>query len=166
MGSSISGNYHGTRGSSQPFSLLYSVMPDMKEYDTLREFVQNGAYPKNPTAKDIREMIRGNYVGNKNTNGLFTYAIDKKGNIIVGKRNGNGIGEGKKPTPHPTLIGGKNPKVQCAGILEIRGGKIYSFDNQSGHYKPNAKSLDKATEIFSKLPKSVFHKKYIGGKSI
>lgn len=25
--------------------------------------------------------------------------------------------------PHPTLIGGTNPTVQGAGIVEIRGGK-------------------------------------------
>lgn len=165
MGSSVSGSYQGTRGSSQPFASSYGVMPDMHRNDISRGIVQNGVYPKNPTAKDIRDMIRGNYVGNKNTNGLFTYAIDMDGNIIVGKRNGNGTGPEIDPTPHPTLIGGKNPKVQCAGMLDIRGGKIYSFDDRSGHFKPNSKSLEKAEEIFSKLPKAVFHKKYKGGKS-
>ena len=99
MGSGISGKYHGTRGSSQPYAPFYNVMPDMHKIDISRGIVQNGVYPKNPTAKDIR------------------------------------------------------------------GGKIFSFDDRSGHFKPNPKSLEKAAEIFARLPKSVFHKNYIGGKS-
>ncbi len=166
MGGGNKGLYSGTRGSSQPYASFYNVMPDMHKKDISRGVVQNGVYPKNPTAKDIRDMIHGNYVGNKNTNGLFIYTIDMNDNIIVGKRNGNGTNPSNSPTPHPTLIGGKNPKVQCAGMLDIRGGKIFSFDNQSGHFKPNAQSLEKAAEIFARLPKEVFHKKYIGGKSI
>lgn len=134
MGSGNKGLYSGTRGASQPFAPSYEVMPDMHKKDIDNGIVKNNTYPKNPTAKDIRDMIHGNYVGNKNTNGLFTYAIDLDGNIIVGKRNGNGTGSKDDPTPHPTLIGGKNPKVQCAGMLDLRGGKIYSFDNQSGHF--------------------------------
>lgn len=165
MGSGNKGGYHGTRGSSQPFAPSYGVMPDMHKSDVSRGIVQNGVYPKNPTAKDIRDMIHGNYIGNKNTNGLFTYAIDMNDKIIVGKRNGNGTNSSDAPTPHPTLIGGKDPKVQCAGMLDIRGGKIYSFDDRSGHFKPNPKSLEKTAEIFARLPKSVFHKNYIGGKS-
>ena len=70
----------------QPELVIYNVMPDMHKIDISRGIVQNGVYPKNPTAKDIRDMIHGNYIGNKNTNGLFTYAIDMDGNIIVGKR--------------------------------------------------------------------------------
>lgn len=165
MGSGNSGNYHGTRGCSQLFASFYSVIPDMHEIDISRGIVQNGVYPKNPTAKDIRDMIHGNYVGNKNTNGLFAYVIDMKNHIIVGKRNGNGTNPSDAPTPHPTLIGGKSPKIQCAGMIDVRGGKIYSFNNQSGHFKPNAKSLEKAAEIFARLSKNLFHKKYIGGKS-
>lgn len=165
MGSGNSGNYHGTRGCSQPFALFYRVMPDMRERDISRGVLLNGRYSKNPTAEDVRNMIHGNYVGDKNTNGLFIYAIDMNDNIIVGKRNGNGTNPSDAPTPHPTLLGGKNPRIQCAGMLDIRGGKIYSFENQSGHFKPNAKSLERAAEIFARLPKNVFHKKYIGGKS-
>ena len=133
MGTGNKGLYSGTRGSSQPFAPSYGVMPDMHKSDVSRGIVQNGVYPKNPTAKDIRDMIHGNYIGNKNTNGLFTYAIDMNDNIIVGKRNGNGTGSGN--------------------------------DDRSGHFKPNPKSLEKAAEIFARLPKGVFHKNYIGGKS-
>ena len=67
-------------------------------------------------------MINGNYIGNKTTNesGL-PYVIDMNGNIIVGKRSGNGRGPGALPTPHPTLIGGNDPQVQMAGLLKIGG---------------------------------------------
>lgn len=91
----------------QPELVIYNVMPDMHKSDVSRGIVQNGVYPKNSTVKDIRDMIHGNYIGNKNTNGLFTYAIDMNDNIIVGKRNGNGTNSSDAPTPHPTLIGGK-----------------------------------------------------------
>ena len=50
--------------------------------------------------------------------------------------------------PHPTLIGGENPQVQAAGIVEIRGGQIYKVDNASGHYKPSNESLKVAEEAF------------------
>ena len=164
MGSGHSGLYQGTRGSSQAFAPFYDVMPDMREQDIKSGVIREGSYRKNPTAKEIGKMISGNYVGNKNTNGLFTYVIDKNGKIIVGKRNGEGKGPNAKPTPHPTLIGGEKPQVQCAGMLDIRGGKIFSFDNRSGHFKPNEKSLEIAKAIFSKLPPNLFHKRYNGGE--
>lgn len=50
-----------------------------------------------------------------------------------------------------------------AGLLEIRGGKIYSYNNLSGHYKPNIKSIKFADEAFDKLPKSLFSKKFKKG---
>ena len=73
-------------------------------------------------------MINGNYIGNKTTNesGL-PYVIDMNGNIIVGKRSGNGRGPGALPTPHPTLIGGNDPQVQMAGLLKIGGEKYLAM---------------------------------------
>ncbi len=80
------------------------------------------------------------------------------GNIIVAERNGNGF-KGKG-TPHPTLVGGKNPRVKMAGILHLDKGKIVSYDNMSGHFKPNIKSMDVAMKAFDKLPSYLFK----GGK--
>ena len=85
------------------------------------------------------------------------YVIDLDGNIIIGKRNGNG--RYGLPTPHPTLIGGRDPQVKMAGIVDIRGGKIFSYDKRSGHFKPNDKSMHVADEAFAKLPKSLFSKR-------
>ena len=157
MGSGRSGLYSGTIGSSQPFAFSYGVTPNMKDYDRARGILNDdGGYDKNPTARNLEDMINGNYIGNKHVNGVFTYAVTLGGDIIVGKRNGNG--SYGKPTPHPTLIGGKNPKVRVAGILEIRGGKIFSYDDRSGHFKPNRKSLQVADDAFGKLPDVLFHK--------
>lgn len=159
MGSGRSGLYAGTVGSSQPYASSYAVMPDMLERDKHSGvYNEDDGYTTNPTAKPIGEMINGNYLGDKRTNGTFIYAVDTNGDIVVGKRNGNGkVG---LATPHPTLIGGKNPKVKIAGILDVRGGKIYSYDDRSGHFKPNSKSLEAADTAFGKLPKALFHKKF------
>ena len=40
-----------------------------------------------------------------------------------------------------------------AGLLKIGGGKILSYDNNSGHYKPNSKSLEKVDSFLDKLYK-------------
>lgn len=93
---------------------------------------------------------------------ILTQKSDKFNNCLLlekhlTQRNGNGR-EGL-PTPHPTLIGGKDPQVQMAGLVKIRGGKIISYDNRSGHYKPNIKSISVADEAFGKLPASVFKNK-------
>ena len=34
--------------------------------------------------------------------------------------------------------------VKCAGIIDIRGGEIFSINTNSGHYKPNEQSLPEA----------------------
>lgn len=159
MGSEISGLYAGTVGSSQMYADSYSVVEDMREQDKEQEiYSEKDGYAKNPTAAKIEDVINGNYIKSKHENRLFVYAIDLEETIIIGHRNGYGdVGD---PTPHPTLIGGKNPKVKIAGILDVRGGKIYSYDNRSGHFKPNAKSLEVADRAFGKLPKKLFHKKF------
>ena len=89
---------------------------------------------------------------------VLTYVIDMDDNIIVAERNGNSFGG--KATPHPTLIGGKNPRVKFAGILHLNGGKIISYDHMSSHYKPNIKSMNVAKKAFRKLPSYLFK----GGK--
>lgn len=156
MGSGAGGNY-GSGGGSQPYAPSYHVEKSMHAADVKSGVYHDGHYDRNPTAKNINDMINGNYIGNKNTNADMPYVIDMNGNIILGKRNGNG--KDGLQTPHPTLIGGKDPQVQMAGIVHIHGGKIASYDNQSGHYKPNAKSMSVADEAFGKLPQTLFKKK-------
>ncbi|MBO4317130.1 MAG: hypothetical protein J5855_02460 [Mailhella sp.] len=156
MGSGAFGSYGSSNG-SQPYAPSYHVVKSMHEQDIINGTYHNGHYSKNPTAKSFNEMINGNYIGNKNMNIDMPYVIDLDGNIIVGRRNGNG--PNGIPTPHPTLIGGKDPQVKMAGIVHIQGGKIASYDGRSGHYKPNAKSMEAADEAFGKLPAILFKRK-------
>ncbi len=157
MGSGAHGSYGGGSSGSQPYAPSYHVEKSMHEMDIKNGTYHNGHYDKNPTAQNINDMINGNYVGNKNTNIDMPYVIDLNGNIILGRRNGNG--RNGAPTPHPTLVGGKDPQVQMAGMVHIQGGKIASYDNQSGHYKPSSKSMEVADEAFGKLPPTIFNKK-------
>lgn len=157
MGSGIKGPYGGSSSGSQPFAPSYHVDAAMHEKDIKDGIIHNGRYDKNPTAQNINDMINGNYIGDKRTNIAMPYVIDMDGNIILGRRNGNG--KDGAPTPHPTLIGGNDPQVQMAGIVHIHGGKIASYDNKSGHFKPNAKSMQVADKAFGKLPPILFKKK-------
>ena len=88
-------------------------------------------------------------------NGDYMYVIDMDGNIIIGNRAGQRM-------PHPTLVGGTNPQVQAAGMVNIRGGKIYSMNNASGHFKPSSDCLIIAKEKFSELPNTIFSKNFQG----
>lgn len=96
----------------------------------------------------------------KVANGQFTYVVDTNGNLIIGRRNGSV----KFQTPHPSLIGGKDPIVKMAGMVDIRNGKIHSWDDRSGHFKPNIKSMKYADEAFGKLSKEIFVKDFNKGK--
>ena len=66
--------------------------------------------------------------------------------------------------PHPTLVGGSDPKVLSAGNVEIRGGKIYKVDNVSGHFKPGAGSLENSEGAFGRLPEHYFIRDFRGYK--
>lgn len=164
ISSSSSYSYSSSlHGKSQTYQEQYSVYSKMKRKD-VKHGVYNekkGGYQKNPTAKTLDSMINGNYIVGKTFNKRVPYVISIDGKVIIGDRNGNGRTPSKTPTPHPTLIGGKDPKVKMAGILDIRGGKIYSYDDRSGHYRPNIESMKWADEAFKSYPK---HKHFKGGK--
>lgn len=156
MGSGSSSSYSGTNGGSQEYAETYRVVPKMLNKDKKDSDIYNSntGYFKNPTATNLLEAIKNNrfYIQGIKAENKFTYVLDENGNIIFGKRcNPN---NSNKRSPHPTLIGGKNPKVQCAGIIEFKDGKIYYADNNSGHFRPNIKSLDKVKAILDKLYES------------
>ncbi len=140
-------------GSGHRYSVDSTMFPDDEAAGVLR----NGEYVKNPTAHDINDYISegSNYLGSKNMNGQYMYVVDMEGNIIIGTRGGQRM-------PHPTLVGGSNPQVQAAGIVEIRGGKIYSINNASGHFKPSVESLRIAENAFSNLPQNIFSQNFKG----
>lgn len=160
MGSGISGLYLGTVGSSQPYAESYQVVEEIKNQDKNNPNVWSSkkGYRKNPLARNISECVKGNsiYYEGKKANGKMTYVVDMDDNLIFGKRF-NPVNNDAR-SPHPMLIGGKNPKVKVAGMIEFRGGKIYSIDNNSGHYRPAKRSLQVAEEVLRKLPGTVFHR--------
>ena len=139
--------------SGQRYSVDSTMFPD----DEVAGVLRNGEYIKNPTAHNINDYISegSNYLGSKNMNGQYMYVVDMDGNIIIGTRGGQRM-------PHPTLVGGSNPQVQAAGMIEIRGGKIYSINNASGHFKPSIESLEVAEDVFSNLPQHIFSKDFQG----
>ncbi|EOZ0650911.1 hemagglutinin repeat-containing protein [Cronobacter muytjensii] len=145
-------------GSKATIPTKWSVDPATQAADKAAGVLINGSYIKNPTAQNLSGLLsETGRVGTKNMNGQFMYVIDKTGNIIIGTRSGQRM-------PHPTLIGGKDPQVIGAGIVEIRGGKIYSVDNASGHFKPGAGSIGVAKDTFSKIPSQYFSKDFQGYK--
>ena len=93
------------------------------------------------------------------------YVIDENNNIIIGNRLPGEVVP-KYGLPHPTLIGGKIPQVQGAGIINIQGRKIYKIDNASGHFRPSSESLRKAEEFFFKnVPRKYYSKDFQGFKT-
>ncbi len=162
MGSGSSSSYSGA-GGSQPYADTYHVVPkelaqDKKDTDI---YSSSTGYFKNPTAQTLDSAINGNAVyldGNK-ANGQLTYVMNQNGDIVFGKRSNPN--DASKRSPHPTLIGGKDPQVQAAGMITFKNGKIYSVDNQSGHFRPNIQSMSKVESALQKLYESnpnLFHK--------
>lgn len=134
----------------------FRVDSSMFAADEAAGVLRNGSYIKNPAAQRLSDLVTDSgRIGSKNMNGQYMYVVDQEGSIIIGTRSGQRM-------PHPTLVGGENPQVLGAGIVDIRGGKVYSVDNASGHFKPGAGSLEAARDAFSKLPSNVFHKNFQG----
>jgi hypothetical protein len=139
-----------------PNNTLYSVDQSMSVADEVAGVLVNGSYIRNPTAQNLGSMITDSgRIGSKQMSGQYMYVLDQSGEIIIGTRAGQRM-------PHPTLIGGESPQVSAAGIVDIRGGRVYSVNNASGHFKPGDASLDAAREAFSRLPSSAFHRNFRG----
>ena len=153
MGSGNSSAYAGTGGGSQPYAEKYGVYGEMLNIDKKDPdiYSKSSGYFKNPTAVSIDDSIDGNRIvfeGHR-AEGRMTYVMDESGSIIFGKRSNPN--DGRKRAPHPTLIGGKDPKVQCAGMIVFKKGRLLSVDNDSGHYRPDKKSLTKVNDALQKL---------------
>lgn len=183
MGSGVSGLYGGTYGAGvnigviggnggfpdvrderrpQPYGASYGVTEDMLEYDKRRGvYSEKAGYSLNPTTINALESLKDGILVDregKPMQGDYTYAVKENGDLVIGKRNGNG--RDGKPTPHPTLVGGKEPRVKVAGMVTIADGKIVKYNNESGHFKPNVLSMPEADKAFSQLPESAFHRNF------
>ena len=183
VGSGVSGLYSGTYGAnvaaggvgagdvpkggtgernSQPYASSYGVTPDMLQHDKDRGvYSDESGYTRNPTAVNAHDSLREGVLVDhegKPMDGHYTYAVKENGELVIGERNGNG--KDGKATPHPTLVGGKEPRVKVAGMVTMSNGKIVKYDNESGHFKPNDLSMPEADRAFSQLPDSAFHRNF------
>jgi hypothetical protein len=83
------------------------------------------------------------------------YIIDDLDNIFIAGRGG-AIGY-----PHPTLVGGSNPNVKCAGMIKFKDGRILEINNNSGHFKPSNEALENGEQIFKqKMPLNSFDSQF------
>ena len=162
MGSGVSGLYSQGSG-SQPYAPSYHVYSTMMEADKKDPDIYNPktGYFKNPTATNLESVIVDNKIkfNGHSAEGTMTYVLDNDNNIIFGKRNNPN--NARKRAPHPTLIGGKDPQVQCAGMITFQKGKIRSVNAKSGHFRPSKKSLEKVDYILQNLYEAnpnLFHK--------
>ena len=153
MGSGSYGPYSGTNGGSQPYAETYHVVGHELSKDKHDPDIYNpvSGYFKNPTATNMDDAITPTRIifEGRSASGTMTYVMDKEGNIIFGKRSNPN--NPAKRAPHPTLIGGKDPQVQCAGMITFYKGRILSINNQSGHFRPDSKSLEKVEAALRKL---------------
>ncbi len=136
----------------------FTVDPAFRAADLEAGLIVNGSYVRNPTARNLNDNIADSgkiRLDGQLANGQYMYVVDMNGNIVIGTRRGQRM-------PHPTLLGGQNPRVSAAGMVEIRGGKIYAVDNASGHFKPGAGSLPNARTAFDNLPNGTFHPNFQG----
>ena len=135
-------------------------MPGHIENDIKKGAIVDGKYIKNPNAKLLKDVITpSGRIFDKSRSGSYIYVIDEKGNFIISNRARSS--QFPKGLPHPTLIGGKNPKVLGAGEVYLKAGKITWVNDKSGHFR-NPNSLNAAKEALEKMPKNVFHKKFQG----
>ena len=78
---------------------------------------EDRGYIRNPTSTQLSTVVGAKgKIGGGFDNGKFMYVVDSNGDVWVGKRLGQNM-------PHPTLIGGKEPQVLGAGMVQIEGGR-------------------------------------------
>jgi hypothetical protein len=172
MGSGSHGPYggDGNAGGSQPYAPTYHVVPQMMEQDKKDTNIYNeiSGYFRNPYATSIQDAIVNDQIkmNGHSAHGTYTYILDENNNIIFAKRYNPNNSQSR--APHPTLVGGKDPVVQCAGMIRFEKGRIAWYNNDNGHFRPNGKSLDKVDAALEKLRHkhpNIFSKNYSGGKN-
>ncbi|WP_148362961.1 hypothetical protein [Olsenella massiliensis] len=68
---------------------------------------------RNPTAVNAHDSVSDGVLVNhaeKPTDNHYTYTVKENGELVIGERNGTG--KDGKTTPHPTLVGGREPRVK------------------------------------------------------
>ncbi len=115
--------------------------PDESLYaaDRAKNVLVGNSYVLNPTRRVSTELhvtpsgkVKLDPNSGDAMNGQYMYVVDEFDNVVIGQRATAPPFNGY--APHPSLIGGENPMVQAAGMVEFRAGKIYKVDNASGHF--------------------------------
>jgi hypothetical protein len=168
----IDNNFYGSRSGmgSQLYAPTYHVIAEMMDRDKQDNNIYNPktGYFINPFSISIPDAIKNGQIqmDGHSVHGTYTYVLNENGDVVFAKRfNPN---SSKSRAPHPNLIGGKDPQVQCAGMIRIEKGRIVWYNNNSGHFRPNAKSLEKVNNAMEKLKRihpEIFAKNYKGGDS-
>jgi hypothetical protein len=144
------------------------VVPEALAEDRIRridpgnpasELVYNDTrgYIRNPSATRLSDVVSNGRVTGDFRNGTFQYVVDQNGEVWVGRRM-------RQNMPHPTLIGGRDPQVQAAGMLEIQGGEIVRVDNHSGHFRPPRPTVRRAIDALTRLPREAIQR--LRGESV
>lgn len=136
-----------TNGGASGFNnRTWGVDSSFRAADENAGVLVNGSYIRNPSAQPLPVSDTGRVLfDGRPANGQYMYVVDQSGSIILGTRSGQRM-------PHPTLIGGADPQVRAAGIVDIRGGRLHRVDNSSGHFRPDESSLQNAEAAFGQLP--------------
>jgi hypothetical protein len=79
----------------------------------------------------------GDYWDTSNYQEVFV--MDEYGNLFIGEGS---LGTNQTRLNHSTMLAGK--AVLCAGTLNVSGGVLTEFNNNSGHYKPTGEHVYQA----------------------
>ena len=127
---------------------------------------QIARYRRNPSAVNLSEALGDVMRGGSrirlsfpSQTGEVMYVITENHELIIGARSGR-----QRDLPHPALIGGEDPTVLSAGMVEFADGRIKKIEiNASGHFKPNApSSVEVSAALFNRLPGWAFHPQFEG----
>ena len=127
---------------------------------------QIARYRLNPSAVNLSQalgdVMRGGVrirLSFPSRTGEVMYVITENYELIIGARSGT-----QRDLPHPALIGGEEPTVLSAGMVEFADGRIKKIEiNASGHFKPNApSSVEVSAALFNRLPGWAFHPQFEG----
>jgi hypothetical protein len=149
----------GNRAATSAWGFI-DTSADAGEAGFEERLTRGARYRPHPAAIDLGEAFAGLGQGAQirveipRVKGEVMYVITLDYRLIIGARSGS-----QHQFPHPTVVGGEDPEVLSAGIVEFEEGRIRRLKvNDSGHFRPNApSSFEVAAGLLSRLPRSAFH---------
>jgi hypothetical protein len=133
-----------------PVTPRFNPSSDPRPSTVTKEIKQGTYHPetgyiKNPSAKKLGSEMsvdpQGRLIdpdtGMPLPDGKYIFAVTPDESMVIGLRT-------NRTYPHPTLIGGFDPRVKTAGELRISEGRVVEIDNQTGHFQVDYDSLYQA----------------------